>query len=53
MMTAYAVNDSPAHEVVLNRVGHLAYYTYYWGVFLYWSVWVVVYSVYRLTEAFG
>ena len=36
-------------EYVYPACGPLAYYTYFWGFFVYWGVAVVVYSVMRLT----
>ncbi len=36
-------------EYVYPSCGPLAYYTYYWGFFVYWGVIVVVYAVLRLT----
>ena len=35
-------------EYVYPACGPLAYYTYFWGFFVYWGVAVVVYSVLRL-----
>jgi len=37
-------------EYTYPSYGPLAYYTYYWGFFLYWGVAAIVYSVYRLFE---
>jgi len=36
-------------EYTYPSCGPLAYYTYYWGFFLYWGVAAVVYSVLRIT----
>lgn len=36
-------------ELVYPHCGPLAYYTYYWGIPLYWGVAVVAYSVLRLS----
>ena len=36
-------------EYVYPKCGPLAYYTYFWGFFVYWGVAVVAYSVLRLT----
>ena len=38
-------------EYVYPVVGPLAYYTYIWGIFLYWGVAVTGYSVLRLATA--
>ena len=35
-------------EYVYPKCGPLAYYTYFWGFFVYWGMAVVVYSVLRL-----
>ena len=35
-------------EYVYPAYGHLAYYTYFWGFFMYWGMAVVVYSMIRL-----
>lgn len=35
-------------EYVYPAVGPLAYYTYIWGVFVYWGVAVTVYSIVRI-----
>jgi hypothetical protein len=35
-------------EYVYPSRGPLAYYTYYWGFFVYWGATVVAYSVLRL-----
>ncbi len=37
-------------EYTYPSYGPLAYYTYYWGFFLYWGVAVIIYSIYRLFE---
>jgi hypothetical protein len=37
-------------EYVYPAFGPLAYYTYYWGFFVYWGAAVVVYSVLRLAD---
>lgn len=38
---------------VYPEVGPLAYYTYYWGFFVYWGVAVIAYSVVRLARGAG
>ena len=40
-------------EYVYPSRGPLAYYTYYWGFFVYWGVAVVVYTVLRLAGVAG
>ena len=35
-------------KYVYPSYGPLAYYTYYWGNFVYWGLAVIVYSVYRI-----
>ena len=35
---------------VLPAVGPFAYYTYYWGMFVYWGVAVTAYSVLRIAQ---
>lgn len=35
-------------EIVYPSVGPLAYYTYYWGNFVYWGLIAVVYAILRL-----
>ena len=37
-------------EYVYPSRGALAYYSYYWGFFVYWGLAAVVYAVLRLTE---
>jgi len=37
-------------EYTYPAAGPLAYYTYYWGFFVYWGVAVVVYTVLRLAQ---
>jgi hypothetical protein len=38
-------------EYVYPKTGFLAYYTYYWGFFIYWGLATLVYSLYRLVYA--
>lgn len=35
-------------EYVYPAYGPLAYYTYFWGLFVYWGLAVIIYSVWRL-----
>jgi hypothetical protein len=37
-------------EYVYPAVGALAYYTYIWGIFVYWGVAVIAYSVVRVLQ---
>jgi len=39
-------------EYTYPSCGWLAYYTYYWGFFLYWGVAVIVYSLTRINGIF-
>jgi len=38
-------------EHVYYRCGPLAFYTYNWGIWVYWSIVVLVYSLVRINEA--
>jgi hypothetical protein len=37
-------------EFTYPSVGWLAYYTYYWGFFLYWGIGAVVYSILQISN---
>lgn len=38
-------------EHVYPKCGPLAFYTYYWGIWLYWGIAVIVYSLVRINGA--
>ena len=37
-------------EYTYKSVGPLAYYTYYWGFFLYWGVLAIVFALYQFSK---
>lgn len=37
-------------EYTLKSVGWIAYFTYYWGFFLYWGLSVIIYSVIQMSN---
>jgi len=37
-------------EYVYPKCGPFAFYTYYWGIWVYWSIVVVAYSIVRINE---
>ncbi len=39
-------------EYTYPSVGAIGYFTYYWGFYLYWGIWVAVYSILKLEILF-